>query len=266
MPILQTTKTPVELSKHTTQQLLSRATSTSTIFRGHLFALVRIAPPSWAADFDSKQQETLIKSHGGQMVSLKLLDAMRMDAVKSDDTGGGKRKCFVVCWGGFSQTHMELNPILSQLKRYNLCDMELVNPIWLQTCISVQKRVHSHRIKCAFEPQTWPFRRLELPDNKMKPIRISLTGYQGTEKAAIIHLTKAFGATFLDSMSNAATTHLICKRSGGAKYEMAIKWGIHAVSVDWLYHVLRYGYGGKEESKIGCELAFCFEESVNHNL
>jgi NAD-dependent DNA ligase len=207
-------------------------------------------------DFDSKKQEQTIKAHAGQMVSLKLIAMMRMDAVKSDDTGG-KRKCFVVCWGGFSQTHMELNPILSQLKRYNLCDMEFVSPIWLQTCISVQKRVHSNRIRCAFEPQTWPFRRLELPD-KMKQIQISLTGFQGSEKAAIIHLTNACGATFLDSMSNAAT-HLICKRSGGAKYEMAIKWGIHAVSVEWLYHVVQYGYGGKDESKIGCELAFAFE-------
>jgi hypothetical protein len=224
-----------------------------------MFALVRIAPNSWALDFDSKQQEELIVAHGGSLVSLKLIDALRADAASEDRRQ--KRKCYVVCWGGFTEQHLDIHPILSQLKRQGLCELVKVTPLWLHTCVSVQKRVQPSRIPLLFQPQLWQLRRLvesnESDKIKADKIQISISGFSGTERAAIILLLCFIGATYHDDMTN-KNTHLICKdRSGGEKFQKATKWGFHVVSIDWLYHILQYGYSGKTGTEgIGCETRF----------
>lgn len=157
----------------------STTTSTSrNIFRGCMFALMRIAPPSYAVDYDTKTLEQSIKRHGGQMVSLKLLDALRIDVARSsrnasritskaasvpssqrqDQSGSNatKKTCYVVCWGQIiTQTHLALNPIISQLQRHKLCNVVLVTPIWLQTSIDVQKQIPPHRFPILYTPQPW---------------------------------------------------------------------------------------------------------------
>jgi hypothetical protein len=172
------------------------------------------------------------------------MDAMRADA----KNGAQRRKCHVVCWGG--RPHLELNPILSQLQRHDLCDLIMVTPMWLQTCVTVQKRVRPEQFPLAFAPQHWPLRKLE------SSLSISLTGFQGTEKAALVHLIESIGGTFHDGMKS-SNTHLICKeKASGLKLEKAIQWGLHIVSIDWFHHIVEHGYGGKEQAKGGCENRF----------
>lgn len=220
--------------------------TTTSIFRGSLFALSRIAPSGGAVDFDSKQQESLIKTHGGQILTLKLLDAMRVDAKNE----GQRRRCHVVCWGGAPR--LDLNPILSQLQRYNICDLTLVTPVWLNTCISAQKLVPPSRLPEVLVPQPWPFR-----DLKGKDLRVSITGFMSTEKAALVHIMEVCGISFLNEMTS-SSTHLVCKEQAtGLKLERALEWGLHIVSVKWLYYVLQHGYHGENNSFTGgCEVKF----------
>jgi hypothetical protein len=226
---------------------LSRSNSASAVFRGCLFSLVRIAPPNWAVDFDSRKQESFIKSHGGQMLSFRLIDAMRVDASKS----GQRRKCHVVCWGGRPQ--LQLNPILSQLKRDDLCDIALVTPMWIQTCIRTQKRVSTEAIPLALMPQPWPLRKQE------STIFVALTGFSGTEKIALSFLIKSIGGSVTEDM-NKTNTHLLCKQKANKlKVEKASQWGMHIVSIDWLSHILEHGFCGIEKEKIGCEHRFEFQ-------
>jgi hypothetical protein len=179
------------------------------------------------------------------MLTLKLMDAMKMDSKNL----GHRRQCFVVCWGGAPR--LELNPILSQLKRNNICDLVLVTPVWLKTCITLQKLVQPPRFPEALVPRTWPFKTME----KMN-LRVSVTGFSATEKVALMHLTSTCGVSFLNEMT-ASTTHLICKeKATGLKLQKAVEWDLHIVSAEWLYYVLQHGYNGKDSSKEGCEAQF----------
>jgi twin BRCT domain len=284
--------------EHFIKKTLHPATTTftssaSAVFRGCMFAIVRIAPPTWAVDFDSRLQEQLIKRNGGQMVSLKLLDALRIDAAKAHHTSGAsspthlqnnnihshsqeKRTCYVVCWGGFSQTHLDLNPILSQLQRHNLCNLALVTPLWLSTCVDVQKRVPPHRLPKLFTPQPWLLRRISSNDNidtadtqtstgvvgpsekhplkqvsVQRDICVSVTGFSNTERAAIRQLLQAIGATYDSGMGNSCT-HLMCRedpnstttttaQQRGPKLERALQRGLPVVTMDWVYRVAQHG-------------------------
>jgi hypothetical protein len=86
-------------------------------------------------------------------------------------------------------------------------------------------------------------------------VRISVTGFTGHERTAAIQPIQASGATYDDSMRQHITTHLICadsivKSQQNQKFQKAQEWGIHVVSVDWLYHVLQHG-GGKKKDEQG---------------
>lgn len=256
----------------------SSATSSFSVFRGCLFAMVRTTPSDrdeFVMDFDPNEQEAFIKAHGGQILSNNLLEALRADAkICTDISSAGddegltprltstrRRKCHVVCWGG--PPRLETNPLVSQLKRNDLCDLVLVSPIWVQTCVSVKKRVRPERVPFAFMPQTWPMKSINPKQSKGDqrhltaiPLHVSLTGFQGTEKMAAIHLIGALGGLYHDNMSD-KNTHLICKeKATGLKLEKAIQWGLHVVSIKWLYHVLQHGYGGIHGDKAGCEARF----------
>jgi hypothetical protein len=52
-----------------------------------------------------------------------------------------------------------------------------------------------------------------------------------------------------------STTHLIFRESSGQKYEKALEWKLHVVTIDWLYPCAEYGYDGKSGKKgFGCGL------------
>jgi len=85
---------------------------------------------------------------------------------------------------------------------------------------------------------------------------IALTGFQGVEKEAIIHTIRAIGGVYHDNMSS-ANTHLVFKKSAvGLKLKKAIEWGLHIVSIQWLYHIIEHGYSGLHNDERGCEKRF----------
>jgi twin BRCT domain len=233
-----------------------RATS---LFRGSVFVLVRVTPPEWSVDYDSNVLEQSIRANGGQMMSIKLLDAIKSDHERNKnqrDPGHSKvestdkRSCYVIVWGENDPSHINLNPLVASIKRHQLCHVDEVTPIWLQTCITEQKVLSSAGFPKVFKPQGplhyLPKQKQLQQENKHnnQTIRISITGFSGSKRTAIIHLIHAIGATYDDSMKM-STTHLICREHSGAKYEKAIECKtIHITRLEWLYHIALHGYHG----------------------
>jgi hypothetical protein len=277
-----------ELSKSTNEEKLNP--KAAVLFRGSVFVMLRVAPPVGAVDFDSQQIEQSIRSHAGQMLSLKLLEALKVDrraAAKDKDknVNGSKRKCYVVCWGhtGHTASQLSIHPLLSQVRRHDLCDLVQVTPVWLQTCCSEEKVVGVDRCPIILSPQKWPIQSLIIDNGnkndggfakenkgskgsgasstKGSKLRVSVTGFSGSRRSAIIHLIQAMGATYDDSMRT-STTHLIFRESSGPKYEKALEWKLHVVTIDWLYHIAEYGFNGKNDKKgFGCESRFSFDSA-----
>lgn len=227
----------------------------STLFRGSFFVLMRISPPSWTVDFDSDDLERQIRSNGGQLLSMKMVDALKVDAT-AKTAQLGKRTCYVIGWGSYSQAHLEIHPLLAQVKRNNLCELVEVTPLWLKTCLAENKILKPSRLPVIFTPFGRPFQTLTSAEATESLIRISVTGFSGSRRTAIIQLIHAIGAFYDDSM-RPSTTHLICREPTGQKYEKALEWKLHIVSVDWLYHIAKNGYSDKGKMDCaGCEFQF----------
>jgi hypothetical protein len=272
--ILPTTDAKGDVTKKTqgeSAQLATTASNNSSVFRGCLFSFLRTSvdeeESSNVLEFDPNEQAAFVKAHGGQLLSRKLVDALRADArkhVENAAENAPRCKCYVVCWGG-GNPRVDTSPLVAQLQRDKLCDIVLVTPLWVQTCVTVRKRVRPERVPLILMPQVWSMKSLVPKAAKksskkegiqLRRLDISLTGFQGTEKAAIIHLIGAVGGLYHDHMSS-TNTHLICKdEATGIKLEKALQWGLHIVSIKWLYHVLQHGYGGIHNEENGCEEHF----------
>jgi len=233
-------------------------TRASSVFRGCLFSLVRLSPPAGAADFDAAQLTTEIVSNGGQMLSAKVVEALRSDQRRTD---ASRRTCYIVFWGGFTKTHISIHMLLSQLQKEDLCNVVPVSVVWLKTAVADGKLPPSVGHKpLLFEPQPWPLRLLS------KGLKLAVTGFVRSERTAIIQLIRAVGASYTENMKP-TNSHLICREPKGRKYDKAIEWKLHVVSIDWLYHVVRYGYGGeKGTEKTGCESVFSVIQSDPEKL
>ena len=245
-----------EVSKKVAKAYNGKRLQPSTLFRGSVFALLRLSPPSDAVDFDTKELESFITSHGGQMLSSELLEALRADKGSKDSP---IRNCYVVCWGGYTPAHMMVHPLLSRIEKEKLCVVMPVTPIWIYSCRDDGKLVRSSKHPILFQPQSWPIRQLPVSKkskSKEGSIKVSVSGFVGSERCGIIQALRVLGAEYTENLRS-TNTHLICKESKGAKYEKAAKWGLHVVSVEWLYHTMEHGYGGKEgDGNAGCEERF----------
>ena len=234
----------------------SNARQSSCLFRGSVFALLRLSPSSGCVDYDTKELENCITSNGGQILSTELLEALRMDKSSNDSQ---LRNCYVVCWGGYTPAHMMVHPLLSQVEKEKLCNVVLVTPVWLHSCSADRKLIKPSKCELLFQPQSWSMHRL--PESKRSKseqdcIKVSVTGFVGSERTGIIQVLRVLGAHYTENLQN-TNTHLICKESKGPKYEKATKWGLHVVSAEWMYHVMEYGYGGKDGNvDEGCEDRF----------
>ena len=215
----------------------------SILFRGSLFAFVRVSPPDNVVDFSRDEMEQLAMSHGGQNLSREIVDALRMD--KARDIA--PRQCYVVCWGSYEESSLSINSLLAQMIKEDLGEVIQVTPVWMQTCIAEQKLISPSRYKEIFAPSSIPLRKLQVQNAKKleadAAVRVCATGYSGYRRKAISLLLESMGADYDDSL-RPCTTHLICRDPSGSKYEKATEWNIPTVSIDWLYHVARFGYCG----------------------
>jgi hypothetical protein len=243
-----------------TKQKTTKKSGTSSLFRGSLFAFLRIAPPDDVVDFDRDELEGMSASNGGQLLTAEHVAALRSDSAR----GAQRRQCYVVCWGSFDKSNLSIHSLVSQLKREDIADVVLVSPVWLKTCASESKVIPVARCPEMFSPDSRPLRKIDLvgPGKKLEgeksSICITVTGYAGVRRKALRFLIEAMGAYYDESL-RPTTTHLICHEPSGPKYEKAIEWKIHVVSIEWLYHVAEFGYQGAKKGtskESGCELTF----------
>lgn len=226
---------------------------------------MRSSPPEGSVEFDVKELESNITSQGGQLLTTEMLEALRADKASQDSQ---LRNCYVVSWGGFTPAHMMVHPLLSRVEKEKLCVVIPVTPVWLYSCSADRKLTKPSKYPLLFEPQPCSIRRLpESKRGKQGGIKVSVSGFVGSERSGVANALRVIGATVTDNLVN-TNTHLVCKRSEGAKYEKALKWGLNVVSVDWLYHVMEHGYDGKDGdgSNKGCEEKFSLVPTDNATL
>ena len=122
-----------------------------------------------------------------------------------------------------------------------------------------------------FQPCLWPLQRLSTElgnncggssDGGNAGIKVAVTGFQGAERIGISHLLIAMGASYTEAMGN-RNTHLICKEAVGPKFTKAMEWGLHVVTVEWLFHVARFGYIGSKSSSDGDEKLILEHKSLS---
>ncbi|KAL7483753.1 hypothetical protein ACHAW6_009394 [Cyclotella cf. meneghiniana] len=225
-----------------------KITVQSNLFDKCIFVVVRPKPPHGTMSFDKLEMESIITTHGGLLLTHHLFGAIQTDLANASKTTD--RKFHLLSTGGYSHDPTNLDPLLAQLSKLG-AEIIPVTPVWIKACVGDRVRYDARRYPLLFQPPPWPVRLLP-PRRAGAPsplLLVSLTGFIDASRYGIIWMLKEIGAGYTDNLT-AKNTHLICKDAAGKKYEKACEWGLHVVSVEWLYHVMRYGY------KEGCEREF----------
>jgi hypothetical protein len=201
------------------------------------------------ASFDAEKFETLIRLHGGRLLSR---DGIRLlqNLPNVNATSGSKRKqipkCYLVHLSG--AFHLEKviksDALLRHISQHNLCNIIPVNPIWLQTCDMNQAEIDPYDHAQLFIPHKLPIQMIQ-NENGVK-LKVAVTGFMGVERIGLRNMLVSIGAGYTENMGS-TNTHLICKEAVGPKYLKAVEWNLHVVSVDWLFRICHHGY------QSGCE-------------
>ena len=249
-PIIITQKPPPSQKKNKKTKMVSN------IFQGAVFLWSiqtnHTSSSSSSMVFDSKKIEQCILENGGHMASEP---HVRQVLQKSSS----RRVCFVIR-SISTDTITKEEQMIGQW-----CDMVSVTPLWIMSCVQQKSDISPTKFfPTWFQPQPWPFQKI-LTISTTEVTTIAVTGFVGMERTAIKVLVTAMGATYTDTLTP-SNTHLIVNNNnnnngslGGAKYRKAIEWNIHIITIEWLHHVLRYGFYGKHpsnENQQGCEHFF----------
>jgi len=216
-------------------------------------------------------KKDVVKKQQEQVIQRRKRKNYEDNDIATTDNSDEKRRYYVVSSGGYSNLHHskyhpllgELSQLLQQSSHLGSDNSDLssiiepVSPIWITACIQEGYLYNPTQYPKLFQPQTYHLR-LFPKDTKFL---VSVTGFVDASRYGIIWMLRSLGAEYTDSLK-AKNTHLICCSKfndennnhnvvgGGAKYAKAKEWGLHVVTLDWLYHCMRYGY---EE---GCEDKF----------
>jgi len=246
------------------------------------------------SSFDVPSIQSLIVLHGGQMLTSNVVEAERYRARQQQ---ASQKKCFVVIFGPIPFDFAEKNKIVTSsqdildlgIENPSLLDFAvdscptasvrfiLVTPIWIRTCAQEGTEVNPEEFPLLFQPLPWNIKclpsvaplsnegtRTDSDTVEEIKVRVAVSGFIGVEREGLRQMIKTIGAAYTDTLK-ATNTHLICKEANGAKYHGAVKWGIHVVSADWLFHIARYGFFrelGRQEAcqpigvLLGCEPKF----------
>ena len=280
-------------NKKTTKKINQR----STLFEGTLFYIIPPATPLSNDNdkmiiFDMDKVEELILSQGGILLSNQIMNSLKDNTHSSSSSSSDaavspmikKDKCYLVHLAGkFNLEDTIQNDILitkfinvmkTKFKSDNIQEFLIpVNPIWIETC-TIYHNLNKNDTQITspsqypnlFQPQSY-YPLYKLPQSLYHKIKVSVTGFQNTERIGIKQLLLSIGAVFTETMGN-DNTHLICKEAKGPKYHKAIEWGLFVIKIDWLYHIVRFGYFGEDDThsyddgdstsmmKKGCEHEF----------
>ncbi|XP_072507452.1 DNA topoisomerase 2-binding protein 1 isoform X1 [Notamacropus eugenii] len=121
---------------------------------------------------------------------------------------------------------------------------EVVTNTWLITCVEQQN---------LFDPESNPlFTPIPVLEGSGTPLEncvLSLSQFTGAEKDSLVYLASLLGARVQEffvrkdseKKDMLASTHLVVKQPDGSKYQAAQKWGLPAVSMDWIIETAKLG-------------------------
>ena len=149
-------------------------------------------------------------------------------------------------------------PLLGQLSKLGIVPSP-VSLVWVSACIEKNHRYEPEEYPKLFQPQTWPVRLWNhngppVPPKKKggvegRALLFSVSGFLDSSRYGIVTALREMGGPEYTENLSRRNTHLICKEARGAKYEKAVEWGLHVVSIEWLYHVMRHGYEDGSEGR-----------------
>ena len=234
------------------QSTISTATTTSSIFRGDVFAISLSKSTSGTLTFRYEDMASTILSNGGLLLSKSLLLAIKNDVKKS--TASTINRGYYVVSNSWVPTDGAASslPLMAELSKLGI-KVVPVSLVWISACVKNDRKYDPSEYPLLFQPQTWPIRRLSKPSSSNKIGRkdrflISVTGFVDSSRYGIMSMLDEIGADFTDNLTR-NNTHLICKEGRGLKYTKALEWGLHIVSIEWLYHVIRHGFQDGSESR-----------------
>lgn len=254
--------------------------------------------------FDVSTIRGVMELHGGQLLTKSCLTVL-MEKAKERNKQQSPVICYVVVIGAIptqcnniSKNVISISDILdlgikdsallyiaSDSCAQSSIRFQLVTPLWVNACVEEGTVVRPEEF-IFFQPLTWNMKRLPMhevvpsckeggtidsKDSTMK-LRVAVSGFVGAEREGLLQTLQAIGAVYTNNLK-ISNTHLISKAREGAKYNRAVEWGIHVVTVDWLYHIARYGYFGKNGRHgtqkgllVGCEDQFSLVKLTGKKL
>uniref|UniRef100_F6H0I2 BRCT domain-containing protein n=1 Tax=Vitis vinifera TaxID=29760 RepID=F6H0I2_VITVI len=78
----------------------------------------------------------------------------------------------------------------------------------------------------------------QIPLPGFEKLRFCVSQYEEKDRLLLRNLCFVLGAKFVEKLTK-KVTHLLCKFTGGPKYEAACKWGIKAVTSEWIYECIK---------------------------
>ncbi|KAL7554868.1 hypothetical protein ACHAWF_018413 [Thalassiosira exigua] len=227
---------------------------TSSIFRGDVFAAIPTRAEAGALEFDANETESVAARHGATPLSKALLAAAEKDARSAwapEDGPGRRRSYYVVSSRALRLDCATSFPLLAELNRIG-ARVVPASPVWVDACVRDGRKYDPEECPLLFQPQAWPIRLLATSSGgkgeRTRRFVVSVTGFVDASRYGIVAMLRSVGAEFTDSLTR-KNTHLICKEAKGQKYAKAVEWGVRAVSVEWLYCAIRFGYEEGSEDR-----------------
>lgn len=78
----------------------------------------------------------------------------------------------------------------------------------------------------------------QIPLPGFEKLRFCVSQYEEKDRLLLRNLCFVLGAKFVEKLTK-KVTHLLCKFTGGPKYEAACKWGIKSVTSEWIYECIK---------------------------
>lgn len=195
------------------------------IFEGKVFYILEDQLSDEFVTFSASELSQRIVDQAGQLLTQTTKEVLLHDK----EAKGAVAAVYVVRWGNSKSDAFLDEMTQNRDVTYTLHE---VTPIWLTACIELRSWVAPGKVARLFQPLGTPWRRID----DSSSTRLSITGFTGAERIALVHFIKALGATYDDSMSK-RTLYLICAKESGPKYEKAIEWNVQVVDVNWLYEL-----------------------------
>ncbi|XP_061181170.1 DNA topoisomerase 2-binding protein 1-like [Saccostrea echinata] len=125
---------------------------------------------------------------------------------------------------------------------------EIVTNAWVQICWE-QDQLLPVTSNVLFSPMD-----IKMDDAPLSGCVLSVSGFAGTERDCLMHISELLGAEFQEyfvrkaNKDLKASTHLVVKEAEGSKYQAAKKWNIPAISKRWLFKCAKSGKREPEEN------------------